>query len=127
MPVFTWPFSVVMKCIGKQDGNPTMAPRIGPLFVIKREYGQMVHLLNEHADLNAIFLLRSGQGLWRTGADYDAGKAENALTGQISWVEFPSEIGVPSEYKKLRFWRNTSIPDLPTGQTAFLGRSYARV
>ena len=21
MPVFTWPFSVVMKCIGKQDGN----------------------------------------------------------------------------------------------------------
>ena len=60
-------------------------------------------------------------GLWRTGADYDAGKPENALTGQISWVEFPSEIGVPSEYKKLRFWRNTSIPNLSTGQTAFLG------
>jgi hypothetical protein len=60
-------------------------------------------------------------GLWRMGGDYDAGKPENGLTGQISWVEFPSEIGVPSNYQKLRFWRNTSIPALAPGQTAFLG------
>jgi hypothetical protein len=60
-------------------------------------------------------------GLWRTGADYDAGKPENRLTGQISWIEFPSEIGVPASYQKLRFWRNTSIPALTAGQTAFLG------
>jgi len=60
-------------------------------------------------------------GLWRMGADYDAGKPENGLTGQISWVEFPSEIGVPSNYQKLRFWRNTTIPALTPGTTAFLG------
>jgi hypothetical protein len=60
-------------------------------------------------------------GLWRTGANYDAGKPENALTGQISWIEFPAEIGVPASYQKLRFWRNTSIASLAAGQTAYLG------
>jgi hypothetical protein len=60
-------------------------------------------------------------GLWRTGADYDAGQPENGLTGQISWIEFPSEIGVPDYYQKLRFWRNTSVTSLLPGQTAFLG------
>lgn len=60
-------------------------------------------------------------GLWRTGGNFDGGKPENGLTGQISWVEAPAEIGVPSFYKKLRFWRNTSIVNLPAGQTAFLG------
>ena len=60
-------------------------------------------------------------GLWRKGENYDAGKPENGLTGQISWVEFPSEIGVPANLQKLRFWRNTSITGLLPGQTAFLG------
>ena len=61
-------------------------------------------------------------GLWRTGQNYDGGRPENALTGQISWVEFPSEIGVPATYQKLRFWRNIpSITTLTSGQTAFLG------
>jgi hypothetical protein len=60
-------------------------------------------------------------GLWRKGENYDAGKPENGLTGQISWVEFPSEIGVPASYQKLRFWRNTSITSLLPGQTATLG------
>jgi len=60
-------------------------------------------------------------GLWRTGEAFDAGKPENALTGQISWTEVPSEIGVPANYQKLRFWRNTSITGLLPGQTAFLG------
>ena len=60
-------------------------------------------------------------GLWRTGGNYDAGKPENSLVGQISWVEYPAEIGVPSGYKKLRFWRNSSVANLPDGQTAFLG------
>ena len=60
-------------------------------------------------------------GLWRTGGNYDAGKPENALVGQISWVEFPAEIGVPAFYKKLRFWRNSAVANLSTGQTAFLG------
>ena len=60
-------------------------------------------------------------GLWRMGANYDAGKPENGLTGQISWIEFPAEIGVPASYQKLRFWRNTSITGLTAGQTALLG------
>ena len=60
-------------------------------------------------------------GLWRTGGNYDAGKPENGLMGQISWVEYPAEIGVPSNYKKLRFWRNSSVANLSAGQTAFLG------
>jgi hypothetical protein len=60
-------------------------------------------------------------GLWRMGANYDAGKPENALTGQISWVEFPSQIEVPAFYKKLRFWRNSSVANLSAGQTAALG------
>ena len=62
-------------------------------------------------------------GLWRTGGDYDAGKPENALTGQISWTEAPPDgsIKVPSYYKKLRFWRHTSIPNMSDGQTTVLG------
>ena len=60
-------------------------------------------------------------GLWRTGGNYDAGQPENSLGGQISWVENPGEIGVPAYYKNLRFWRNTSVANLTTGQTAFLG------
>ena len=60
-------------------------------------------------------------GLWRMGQNYDGGRPENELTGQMSWVEFPSEIGVPATYQKLRFWRNTTITTLAAGQTATLG------
>lgn len=61
-------------------------------------------------------------GLWRTGADHDGGKPENALTGQISWTETPdATIQVPSYYKKLRFWRNTTIPSMGAGQVMPLG------
>ena len=59
-------------------------------------------------------------GLWRTGADYDAGKPENALVGQISWTETDGAIQVPSKYKKLRFWRNTNVAALADGQIATL-------
>lgn len=61
-------------------------------------------------------------GLWRTGADYDAGKPENSLTGQISWTEIPQNgsIKVPSYYKKLRFWRHTSIPSMADGEVTEL-------
>lgn len=61
-------------------------------------------------------------GLWRTGGDYDAGRPENELTGQISWTEAPDDaIKVPAYYKKLRFWRNTTIPSMTSGQTMALG------
>ena len=51
-------------------------------------------------------------GLWRDGAAYDAGKPENALTGQISWSDVTSAITVTGAFKTLRFWRNTSVANL---------------
>lgn len=53
-------------------------------------------------------------GLWRTptGADYDGAKPENALTGQISWDLYTTSLRVPSSYRNLRFWRNTSVANL---------------
>ncbi len=61
-------------------------------------------------------------GLWRTGENYDAGKPENSLTGQISWTESPQDgsIKVPAFYKKHRFWRHTTIPNMQDGQTTTL-------
>jgi Domain of unknown function (DUF4082)/Secretion system C-terminal sorting domain/Bacterial Ig domain len=62
-------------------------------------------------------------GLWRDGcsptyAANDGCKPENALTGQISWVDNTSSITVPFAYKDYRIWRNTSIPSLTSGQVA---------
>src|SRR5206468_2419416 len=51
-------------------------------------------------------------GLWRDGCSFgsaDGCRPENALTGQISWNESDGSIVVPSTYKSLRFWRNTSV------------------
>ncbi|MBB6612666.1 DUF4082 domain-containing protein [Pontibacter sp. Tf4] len=64
-------------------------------------------------------------GLWRTGCEYKAGdplacNPENELSGQISWAENTAPIQVPSDYKNLRFWRNTSIASLGNGQSATL-------
>ncbi len=64
-------------------------------------------------------------GLWRMGAAYDAPLPENALSGNISWDQptgpgYGVPILVPDFYKSLRFWRNTSIATLPTGQTGTL-------
>ena len=61
-------------------------------------------------------------GLWRTGGNYDAGRPENELLGQISWTESPDHpIEVPAYYKKLRFWRNTTVPSMTSGQVTSLG------
>ncbi len=60
-------------------------------------------------------------GLWRAESlppATDGGRPENALTGQISWYPVVSSIQVPSDYKNLRFWRNTSVALLEDGQTA---------
>ncbi|RKS02408.1 DUF4082 domain-containing protein [Flavobacterium sp. 102] len=64
-------------------------------------------------------------GLWRDGSptNYpgsDAGRPENALTGQISWGDATGSIVVPDTYKNLRFWRNTSIASLGEGQSVTL-------
>ncbi|QYA25198.1 DUF4082 domain-containing protein [Gramella sp. MT6] len=64
-------------------------------------------------------------GLWRDGCNYVTGdpdldgcRPENTLTGQISWEESDASITVPSSFKDLRFWRNTSVAELNEGQNA---------
>ena len=54
-------------------------------------------------------------GLWRRGGCYDAGKPENALSGQISFTQSGKSgtaIEVPFDCKDYRFWRNTEIEKL---------------
>ena len=51
----------------------------------------------------------------------DGGRPQNALTGQLWTVNQGTyAIQVPSQYAKLRFWRNTSVAGLSAGQTATL-------
>jgi hypothetical protein len=63
-------------------------------------------------------------GLWRDARlspPYDAGPPENELVGTIfGSAQGNTAVRVPSEYGRLRFWRNTSIATLQTGQTATL-------
>jgi hypothetical protein len=60
-------------------------------------------------------------GLWRDGCSFPSGNAckpENAMSGEISWDGTTGAIQVPAAYKTLRFWRNTAVATLGTGQTA---------
>jgi hypothetical protein len=60
-------------------------------------------------------------GLWRDGCSFPSAngcKPENALSGEISWDGNTGTMQVPDTYKKLRFWRNSSVATLGTGQTA---------
>ena len=60
-------------------------------------------------------------GLWREGCGLGLANAcqpENALSGQMSWIQVYGSITVPDTYKDLRFWRNTSVANLLSGQTA---------
>jgi hypothetical protein len=62
-------------------------------------------------------------GLWRDGCSFPNGNAckpENGLSGQISWDGTTGSIQVPDTYKNLRFWRNTPVAALGSGQTATL-------
>ncbi|MGZ3862135.1 MAG: DUF4082 domain-containing protein [Bacteroidia bacterium] len=62
-------------------------------------------------------------GLWRDGCAYttnDGCKPENNLTGQISWDGTTGAIEVSDTYKNLRFWRNTSVASMTSGQTISL-------
>src|SRR5499427_8850669 len=51
----------------------------------------------------------------------DGGQPQNALSGQLFDVNSgTTDIAVPSAYSKLRFWRNTRVASLGTGQSATL-------
>ncbi|MGH3055279.1 MAG: N,N-dimethylformamidase beta subunit family domain-containing protein, partial [Gaiellaceae bacterium] len=65
-------------------------------------------------------------GLWRDGcgSSYPANdgcRPENELTGTLSWTGSSGVIEVPSAYRSMRVWRNTSIAALQPGQTVSLG------
>lgn len=60
-------------------------------------------------------------GLWRDGCSSSATggcQPENKLSGQISWAQENTILRVPSTYKNLRFWRNTSVASLVSGDEA---------
>ena len=51
----------------------------------------------------------------------DGGNPQNSLTGQLFDVnDGTADIKVPSQYSKLRFWRNTRVASLPSGQSTTL-------
>ena len=51
----------------------------------------------------------------------DGGNPQNALTGQLFDVNAgTTDITVPSQYSKLRFWRNTRVASLSPGQSTTL-------
>ena len=60
----------------------------------------------------------------------DGGKPQNALTGQLFAVNSgTTDITVPSQYSKLRFWRNTRVASLGVRPVhhAGCGRRHARL
>jgi hypothetical protein len=63
-------------------------------------------------------------GTWwdpRFSPPADGGRPQNALTGQLFTVNRGSAaITVPSTFASLRFWRNTSVSQLRSGQTTTL-------
>ncbi len=63
-------------------------------------------------------------GTWRDprfSPPADGGRPENALTGTMYMANCcNTNMLVPSEDGKMRFWRNTSVQALPAGQTATL-------
>ncbi|GGM89966.1 hypothetical protein GCM10010967_23560 [Dyadobacter beijingensis] len=65
-------------------------------------------------------------GLWRSGCEFaaaDGCNPENELTGQISWEGTTGTIQVPSDYKSLRFWRNTTVASINDGTSATLAEN----
>ena len=51
----------------------------------------------------------------------DGGRPQNALTGQLFAVNSgTTDITVPATYSKLRFWRNTRVASLSSGQSTTL-------
>ena len=63
-------------------------------------------------------------GTWmdpRFSPPADGGNPQNALTGQLFDVNSgTTDITVPSAYSNLRFWRNTRVASLPSGQSTTL-------
>ena len=64
-------------------------------------------------------------GTWadpRFSPPADGGQPQNALTGQLFDVNSgTTDIRVPAQYSRLRFWRNTAVATLQPGQSLTLG------
>jgi len=64
-------------------------------------------------------------GTWadpRFSPPADGGQPQNALTGQLFDVNAgATDLQVPAQYGRLRFWRNTAVANLQPGQSLTLG------
>ena len=69
-------------------------------------------------------------GTWmdpRFSPPADGGRPQNALTGQLFVVNSgTTDITVPAQYSKLRFWRDTEVAGLTPGQSPRWIRASAR-
>jgi hypothetical protein len=86
-------------------------------------YRTLVTYKETHAN-NKIDPTAAWTGTWRDprfSPPADGGRPENALSGTIFTVNCCTyAITVPSADGKMRFWRNTTVANLPAGQTATL-------
>ena len=105
---FTWLFLAAMKCTGKPGGKIITVR----WFVIKKEPWAKI-------PVEAIAIPQTPGPVFGGMAVHPVRRMA-ALTGQISWGDATGSILVPDTYKNLRFWRNTSIATLGSGQTATL-------
>jgi hypothetical protein len=87
-------------------------------------YRTLVCYKETHANAKIDPLSSVWTGTWRDprfSPPADGGRPENALTGTIFKVNSgTTAIRVPAADGKMRFWRNTSIATLASGQTATL-------
>ncbi len=88
------------------------------------DYRTLVCYKETHANAKIDPLPNVWTGTWRDprfSPPADGGRPENALTGTIFKVNSgTSAIKVPAADGEMRFWRNTSIATLASGQTATL-------
>src|SRR5262245_7699028 len=88
-------------------------------------YRTLVTYKETHANAKIDPLRDVWTGTWRDARaiNPEGPKPENALKGTIftvnAWRNDP--LIVPAEYAKLRFWRNTEVAQLRTGERAVLG------
>ena len=87
-------------------------------------YRTMVSYKDTHANTKIDPIPGVWTGTWRDprfASTTDGGHPENGLTGTIFMVNCCSyAIEVPAADGKMRFWRNTSVATLATGQVAIL-------
>ena len=107
--------SAAMRCSGRRGGRTASRAGGAP-------YRTLVCYKETHANAKIDPLPNVWTGTWRDprfSPPADGGRPENALTGTLFTVNSGTTgIRVPEVEGKLRFWRNTSVANLPPGTSA---------